>query len=123
MSTLFDLTFNHSIPVIRPHDTSFLKQQAQEFDEIVEQLRAKKYTSLVLDLSLCEYISSDGLGVVAKCWHWCHEEGHGSMALALADTPDNEVNNLFDITGLSRTIGSALQRNVADAVNYLQQFS
>jgi anti-anti-sigma factor len=123
MSTVFEISMEDSITVLRPLTNSFLKLQADEFKRIVETLTQKKHTRIVLDLTGCEYISSDGLGAVAHCWRWCHAEGHGNMAVALSHAKENEVINLFDITGLTTTIGSALQANAHDAINYLLEFT
>jgi anti-anti-sigma factor len=123
MSTVFEISFEESIAVLRPLTNSFLKEQADEFKRIVERLTQRANTRLVLDLTGCEYISSDGLGAVAYCWRWCHVEGHGNMSVALSHAKENEVINLFDITGLTTTIGSALQANAHDAVNYLYEFT
>jgi anti-anti-sigma factor len=80
-------------------------------------------TRLVLDLSDCEYISSEGLGATARCWKLCHEDGKGQMAVVLPSSPVSEVRNLFEIIGLSRMIGSAIQPTVNDAIAYIQKFS
>jgi hypothetical protein len=37
--------------------------------------------------------------------------------------PANEVRNLFEIIGLSRMIGSALQPTLPQALNYLKEFA
>jgi anti-anti-sigma factor len=120
-SILFRICIVEQIPVLRPVDTRFIGEQASELGRIVKILRKKKLFNLVIDLSGCEYISSEGLGIISACRQWCQERKNG-LGIVLPRAGENEVVNLFDITGLSRSIGSALQRSVKDAVSYLKNF-
>jgi hypothetical protein len=86
-------------------------------------LREKGLKRFVVDLSTCTYISSEGLTCTAACWKWCHDEGNGHMAAIIPQSPGNEVRNLFDIIGLSRMIGSALQPSLNQALKYLREFT
>jgi anti-anti-sigma regulatory factor len=122
-SGMIHVTIVESIPVLRPVDPDFLSEQAKEFSRLVDLLRKKSLNDLVLDLSSCRNISSEGLGIISACWQWCQEKGKGYMGVVLPRSKENEVVNLFDITGLSRSIGSALQRSVRDAIRYLRAFS
>jgi hypothetical protein len=45
------------------------------------------------------------------------------MTAIIPQTPGNEVKNLFDIIGLSRMIGSALQPTLSQALRYLKEFA
>ena len=121
-STIFQVAIVEHIPVLKPVDSKFFNEQAKEFNRLIKLLRRKKLFNLVIDLSGCEYISSEGLGMIAACWSWCQEKGNGCMGVVLPRTQGNEVVNLFDITGLSRTIGSALQRSVKDSITFLKKF-
>ena len=122
-SGIINVTIVESIPILRPLSHNFIGEQAKELDRIVGILRKKRFNNLILDLSGCEFISSEGLGIISACWQWCQEKGKGYMGVVLPRATDNEVVNLFDITGLSRSIGSALQRSVKDALAYLKAFS
>jgi anti-anti-sigma factor len=110
------------IACIRFPQKIFQKKQAEEFRSALAELRGRKITRYVVDLSDGEYISSEGLGAIAQCWKWCHDEGNGQMAVVLPPRADSEIRNLFDIIGLSRTIGSALQPTVEDAKKYIRAF-
>jgi hypothetical protein len=121
-SAIINVAIVEHIPVLRPLTALFLSEQAHEVGRLVSLLRRKKLFNLVIDLSGCEKISSEGLGIVASCWKWCQEKGTGYMGVVLPREAGNEVVSLFDITGLSRSIGSALQRSARDAVTYLKTF-
>jgi anti-anti-sigma factor len=101
----------------------FQKSEAQELARLLEELKKSKKARIVVDLSSCQYISSEGLGTVARCWKWCHDEDNGRMAVVIPSDPSNEVRNLFEIIGLARVIGSAVRPSVDDAVTYLQNFA
>jgi hypothetical protein len=45
------------------------------------------------------------------------------MAAIISQKPDNEVMNLFEIIGLSRMIGNALQPTLTDALKYMKEFA
>ena len=122
-SGILNVAIVESIPVLRPISHHFMSDQAREFSRIVRLLRKKSMYNLIVDLSECEFISSEGLGIISACWQWCQEKGKGYMSVVLPRDIESEVVNLFDITGLSRSIGSALQRSVKDAITCLKAFS
>ena len=122
-SQAFHITIDDAIAILQAVDPSFMHFQAQEFDRIFDLLRKKGYRQFILDLTPCEYISSEGLTCVALCWKWCHDEGNGQMAAIVPQNPENEVRNLFEIIGLSRMIGSALQPTLSQAIRYLREFA
>lgn len=123
VSPFFLVSFHDDIAIIRPVDKALLRSQAKEFDRIFELLRKDTTSRFILDFSSCEYISSEGLASTVSCWKWCHDEGHGLMAAIVPQSPENEVRNLFEIIGLSRMIGGALQPTLDDAIKYLKEFA
>jgi anti-anti-sigma factor len=122
-SSRFRVAVDKKTVVVSPREQVFMGREAQEFDKLLDRLRLKNYRRFVIDLASCNYVSSEGLGVIAACWNWCHDESNGRMALVLSNDPANEVYNLFEITGLSRVIGSAIQPSLQDALNYIRKFS
>ena len=122
-STAFRVTIDGDIAIIKLIEVSFAHFQAQEFDRLTDVLRDKELRRFVVDLSTCEYIASEGLTCTAAFWKWCHDEGNGAMTAIIPQTPGNEVKNLFDIIGLSRMIGSALQPTLSQALRYLKEFA
>jgi hypothetical protein len=122
-SGIINVTIVDSIPVLRPVDRFFFDKEAIEFNRLVKLLRKKRYFDLVVDLSGCQEISSEGLGMIASCWDRYQKKAAGYMGVVLPRATENSVVTLFDVTGLSRSIGCALQRRVADAVSYLKSFS
>jgi anti-anti-sigma factor len=122
VSYVLKITVIDSIPVIQPVRKVFLEEQAEEMERVVLELRKRGHPDLIVDLSSCDYISSEGLGAVTAAWEWCSERNSGRMAVILGDTADAEVINLFEITGVSRTIGGAIHATITDAVRYIKQF-
>jgi anti-anti-sigma factor len=116
------VTVENDIALLSPNESLFLGHQAKEMSTIIHKLFDQNITRYVFDLADCTYISSEGLGVFAAWWRFCHEQNKGAMVVVLPDSPNNEVANLFDIIGLSRMIGSAIQPTVKDALNYLKEF-
>ena len=123
VSPAFRVTFDEDIAIICPVERAFMRFQAKEFDRILDLLRKGATRRFIMDLSSCDYISSEGLASTASCWKWCYDDGHGHMAAVVSERPDNEVRNLFEIIGLSRMIGNALQPTLADAIKYLKEFA
>jgi len=123
VSSAFRVTIDKDIAILQSVDASVMHFQAQEFNRIFDLLREQGFRRFIIDLSTCEYISSEGLTCTASCWKWCHDEGNGHMVAIVPQNPDNEVRNLFDIIGLSRMIGSALQPALTQALKYLREFS
>jgi hypothetical protein len=119
-SPLFNVRVDNGIAVLQAKDNAFLRSQAKEFSRLFEELKSLSIVKYILDFSNNDYVSSEGLNFTAQCWKWCHEKGHGSMAVVIPDDPANDVRRLFDNIGLSYMIGSSLQPTVADALKYLR---
>jgi anti-anti-sigma factor len=118
----FTFSSEGTVAMITPRENMFMKREAKEFPLLVEYQVEQGLTRFVVDLSACDYISSEGLGALAKLWKWCDEEQHGQLAVVLSRDDRNEVANLFDITGLARIMGSAVRPSAPDAVSYLNTF-
>ena len=119
----FQIRYKAKVVIVKPVQKAFTHLQAGEFNRIFDLLREKNYRRFILDFSTCEYISSEGLTCTASCWKWCHEEGNGFMVAIVPLDPANEVRNIFEIIGLSRMIGSALQPTLPHALKYLKEYS
>jgi hypothetical protein len=123
VSEHFQVRYKGNVVILKPNEKAFTHIQAGEFNRIWNRLRENKIRRFVLDYSTCEYISSEGLTCTASSWKWCHEEGNGYMVAIVPLDPKNEVRNLFEIIGLSRMIGSALQPTLPQALKYLKDFA
>lgn len=110
------------IPVVAFKGGDFQKPEAQRLLQLLKKVSKDPQPQFILDLSSCRYISSEGLGATARCWKWCHDDGHGKMAVVLPMDAKDEVRNLFEIIGLTRIIGSAIRPSVDDAIEYLKKF-
>jgi anti-anti-sigma regulatory factor len=119
----FQIRYRADVAIIKPVQNAFTHLQAAEFNRIFDLLRENNYRRFILDYSTCEYISSEGLTCTASCWKWCHEENNGHMVAIVPLDPSNEVRNLFEIIGLSRMIGSALQPTLPQALKYLKEYA
>jgi hypothetical protein len=119
----FQIRFKADVVIVKPVQKAFTHLQAGEFHRIFDLLRGNNFRRFILDYSTCEYISSEGLTCTASCWKWCHEEGNGHMVAIVPLDPANEVRNLFEIIGLSRMIGSALQPTLPQALKYLKEYA
>ncbi len=123
VSQEFQVKFKGDVVILKPVQKTFTHLQANEFNRIFELLCERRVSRFILDYSTCEYISSEGLTCTASCWKWCHEEKNGHMVAIVPLDPRNEVRNLFEIIGLSRMIGSALQPTLPQALKYLREFA
>jgi hypothetical protein len=123
VSLEFNVVYKNDVVILKPVAKAFSHFQAKEFDRIIEDLKESGIRRFILDYSSCEYISSEGLTCTAACWKWCHEEKNGHMVAIVPQDPKNEVRNLFEIIGLSRMIGSALQPTLPQALKYLREFA
>jgi anti-anti-sigma regulatory factor len=123
VSREFQIRYKADAAILKPVEKAFTHLQAGEFNRIFDCLRENNVKRFVLDFSTCEYISSEGLTCTASCWKWCHEDGNGQMVAVVPLDPANEVRNLFEIIGLSRMIGSALQPTLPQALKYLKEFA
>ena len=82
-------------------DSVFIHAQVQEFNKVISELKAESKKNFIIDMTNCDYISSEGLGAIAEIWRWCHDNGNGKIALIFSKDPNNEIKYLFDIIGLS----------------------
>ncbi len=119
----FKILMKGDVAIFKPVEKAISHIQAREFDRLFNLLRENGHRRFILDFSSCEYISSEGLTCTTLCWKWCHELGNGHMVAIVPKDPKNEVRNLFDIIGLSRMIGSAVQPTLPQALKYLKEFA
>ena len=122
-SVYFATTFNSEILIITPKKQIFMRDEASEFGEIINISRKNGISKFIVVLNQCDYISSEGLGIISSSWNKCHDNENSQMCIVISREKDSEIGNLFDITGLSRTLGSTIQPNVDDAVKYIKNFS
>jgi hypothetical protein len=118
-SPLFDVRVDREIAVLHVFDKAFLHSHSTEYTRMLAELMEQGTPSFILDLSNCDYISSEGISNVTRSWKACYEEGKGRMAVVVPDDPANEVRNLFDVIGVSHILGNALQPTVEAAVSCL----
>jgi anti-anti-sigma factor len=118
-SPLFDVRVDRGIAVLRVFGKAYLHSHATEYARILAKLREQGVARFILDLSSCDYISSEGISNVTRSWKSFCDEGKGRMAVVVPNDPANEVRNLFDVIGISPILGNALQPTVEAAVNCL----
>ncbi len=118
-SKLYKISIENAIAVIHPLDRAFLHAQAKEFKRLLVDLRATGVAATILVLSLCDYISSEGISSITQGWKWCTEEGNGVLAVVVQNDATSEVWNLFEIIGISRILGSSLQPTLAAAIAHV----
>jgi hypothetical protein len=119
----FSLVLDVDIVIISIRNNSFARPESLEFHSMLDTLRASGYSKYVLDLTNCRFVSSEALGAIAGCWKWCYDDSNGFMSVVLPAGEGCEVRNLFEITGLGRAIGSAVQSSRSDAINYIREFA
>jgi anti-anti-sigma regulatory factor len=122
-SNIFSLALDDDIIIISMRLSSFARTETTEFQTVLEDLRSRGYSKYVLDITACRFVSSEALGMIASCWKWCFDEGNGFLSVVLPSGEGSEVRNLFEITGLCRAIGAAIQPSRTDAINYIREFA
>ncbi|OGJ93792.1 MAG: hypothetical protein A2350_06525 [Candidatus Raymondbacteria bacterium RifOxyB12_full_50_8] len=96
-------------------DAVFIRHQAQAFKNLVRELAKKGKNNIILDMSGCEYISSEGLGAVAETWHGSRERG-GLFCVVCQNKAENEIRYLFDIIGFSVLLQGFIFDTLDDAI-------
>jgi hypothetical protein len=122
-SHVIAVSFHDDIALLKPLNKALLVLEGKELKNLFDTALRNNITRLVLDLSAAEYISSEALGAVAICWNGCGDGEKARMAVILSPDESNEVRNLFEIIGLSRTLGNAIKTSSRDAINYLREFA
>jgi hypothetical protein len=111
------------IAVLHPANRLFQSFEAKEAKKTFDQLFLDGCKKFIFNFSDCTYISSDGLGVTAACWHFCFDEKNGFMAVVLPADAESPVCNLFEILGLTRKIGSGIHKTIETALLYIRDES
>jgi len=119
-ASLFHMRMHARIAILRPYDRAFLHAHATEYNRILDRLRDNGTPHFVLDLSGCDYISSEGISNVTRSWKLCYEENKGTMAVVVPQDTPGEIRNLFDLIGISRVLGTALQSSVEEGIKHLE---
>lgn len=119
------LTREHkgAVLAVCPRSEMFMKGEAEDLLALLDVPAMPGQKGVVLDLRACHYISSDGLGAVVKLSNWSRASEGMTIAVVVAAGSSDEVHNLLRITGIDRSLGSALHTDFSKACAYIIQFS
>ena len=104
---------------IKLNQKVFLRNEALEFDKLAEAALKAGARKFLVNFHHCEYISSEGLGVVADFWRKCSEGEDLRMAALFSNSMDNSLLNFFEIIGLARVMASHIFTDYAKAKSFL----
>jgi anti-anti-sigma factor len=76
---------------------------APELESSLQSLTSAPQTSVLVDLSDCEFIDSTGVALLVQAWQRLDREAQGEGRLVLC-CPDTQVRRLLDITGVEDSI-------------------
>lgn len=84
---------------------------APELERQLEDALAESGTSILLDLSACEFIDSTGIALIVRAWQRLDRgEGEGKLVLC---SLNHQVRRLLKITGVEASIPMHEQRDAA----------
>ena len=70
------------------------------------------FTRLILDISSCDYISSEGLGAIVSLW----KTHQNTFVIVISPEDDSSIADLFEMTGLSRVLKGAVYVSLEEAL-------
>jgi hypothetical protein len=82
----------------------FLRDEVVSFNKIIDQALAEGQTRFLINFENCQYISSEGLGAVARFWRVCSESEKLKMVSLFHSDPVNELLEFFEIIGLIKVM-------------------
>jgi len=82
---------------------------AQELDEVLSD----PDTSIMLDLSECEFIDSTGIALLVRAWQQLDGGGNGGKGRLVLCCLNHQVRRLLKITGVEGSISIHEQRDAA----------
>jgi len=82
----------------------------------IRKLKSENKARFLIDLSGCEYISSEGLGAMSDLWKYCSGQPGGKLAILLSGDTSNDVRYLFETVGLTNLMreGLFMDRSAAE---------
>jgi len=86
---------------------------APELEEGLEQTPAEQGTSIMLDLSECEFIDSTGIALIVRAWQRLDSGGNGSSGELVLCCNNHQVRRLLKITGVESSISMHERRDDA----------
>ncbi len=110
------IEYRDQIAIIRFPSNVLQKKEAEYFTCQFYDLSEQDIVGLLVDLSGCEYVSSEGLGATARYWKWCKDRKLGFAVLLPGK--GSEVHNLFDLIGLTQMMGDAVQTTLEGAIQF-----
>lgn len=75
---------------------------APDLEEPLEQAIASGDTSLLIDLSECEFIDSTGIALIVRAWQKLDDGGGGGRVVICCE--NEQVCRVLEVTGLERSI-------------------
>ncbi|MFP4418027.1 MAG: STAS domain-containing protein [Fibrobacterota bacterium] len=109
-----------NIIVIRPLRAIFAGEQVREFFLFFQSYKNQPDHRLILDISQCDYASSEALGAITSCWQW-HQKDNRRFALVVPSTSDNYIAELLSISNLDHTMGETIQKSMQAALAHMRR--
>lgn len=87
---------------------------APELERLLEASIGNGSSSILLDLSSCEFIDSTGIALIVRCWQKLDRDavGEGSGRFVL-NCDNHQVRRLLEITGVDASISMHSERDSA----------
>lgn len=84
---------------------------APELEQGLEDVLADSASSIMLDLSDCEFIDSTGIALIVRAWQRLGSNGGGGRLVLCCN--NHQVRRLLKITGVEASISMHEQRDAA----------
>jgi anti-sigma B factor antagonist len=86
---------------------------APELERKLDEALADTSSSIVLDLSECEFIDSTGIALIVRAWQRLDSNGQGDGGRLVLCCINHQVRRLLKITGVESSISMHEQRDAA----------
>jgi anti-anti-sigma factor len=86
---------------------------APELEKKLDEALVDPATSIMLDLSECEFIDSTGIALIVRAWQQLDGDGNGGGGRLVLCCVNHQVRRLLKITGVESSISMHEQRDAA----------
>jgi anti-anti-sigma factor len=116
---LIEIKYRDAVVIAISREKAFLSEHAAELSKLLQQFSNKNTNRVILDLSNCSYMSSEGIGIIITFWKRYNIPGF-RFAVVFPANPDDQFKSILEIASFDRFLGAAMHTSLENALQFVR---